>query len=177
MSFIENEKIFQKIFDRYYVALCMFAERYLENPEAASDIVQDCFVALWQQRGGFDGINPVKAFLYTSVRNRAINELAHMKTVRKYEDAVKQEAQEPFFHDHVIEQELYRILTREIAKLPEQSRKVMMLAIQGYRTSEIAEKLQMAEGTVQTHKKLAYKRLRNTLKDRSIYLLYAIFPL
>lgn len=177
MLFIEDEKVFHRIFDEYYVALCMFAERFVGSSGSASDIVQDCFVSLWQQRAGFDGIKPIRAFLYTSVRNRAINELAHLKTVRKYETSAAAKAEEPFFHDHVIEQELHRILTTEIAKLPAQSRKVMMLAMQGCKTSEIAEKLDMAEGTVQTHKKLAYKKMRNSLKNNLLdtYLLMLLF--
>lgn len=168
VQFIESEKDFRKIFDEYYVALCMFAERFIGNSGASADIVQDCFVSLWQQRANFNGIRPAKAFLYTSVRNRALNELNHLRIVREYESSVQEKRQESFFHDHVIEQELYRILSKEILKLPEQSRKVMMLALQGYKTAEIAERLWMAEGTVQTHKKLAYKRLRNTLGNKSM---------
>jgi RNA polymerase sigma-70 factor (ECF subfamily) len=159
-----DEKVYGKIFDDNYVALCVFAERMEMGGDTAADIVQDCFAALWQRRGGFADPRSARAFLYTSVRNRALNELAHQRTVRKYESAAAKAEDDRFFHDHVIEQELYRILTAEISKLPTQTRNVMMLAIEGYRGAEIAERLNMAEGTVQTHKKLAYKRLRKTLK-------------
>ena len=175
---ITDEKVFCEIFGEYYVALCMFAERFVGRSGSASDIVQECFTALWQQRTGFGDRRSVKAFLYTAVRNRAVNELAHIRTVREYESAVTARPEsEGFFHDHVIEQELYRIVTAEIARLPEQCRRVMMLAVQGYKTAEIAEKLNMAEGTVQTHKKLAYRKLRGRLNvdllTTSLYFIFA----
>lgn len=175
--FITDEKVFCEIFGEYYVALCMFAERFVGRLGTASDIVQECFAALWQQREGFCDRRSVRAFLYTAVRNKAINELAHIRTVREYESAVARPESEEFFHDHVIEQELYRIVTAEIAKLPAQCRSVMMLAIQGFKTAEIAEKLNMAEGTVQTHKKLAYRKLRGRLNidllTTSFYFIFA----
>ena len=45
----------------------------------------------------------------------------------------------------------------------------MLLALEGKDHGEIAADLEMAKGTVHTHKKIAYKRLRESLKD--------IFPL
>lgn len=46
----------------------------MERQEQANDIVQDCFVKLWQLRNDFIYLHQVKSFLYTSVRNKALNE-------------------------------------------------------------------------------------------------------
>lgn len=53
----------------------MFANEYVCDDLLAADIVQDCFVKLWQSRDGFTYIHQIKSFLYTSVRNRSLNEL------------------------------------------------------------------------------------------------------
>lgn len=62
-------------------------------------------------------------------------------------------------------QETRRIIANAIKRLPPQASKVMMLALSGKGNKEIAEKLQISDGTVHTHKKIAYKRLREELKD------------
>ena len=70
-----NEEGFQDVFQRYYVSLSLFANRYVDDEEVAADIVQDVFAKLWQIRTDFFYLHQVKSFLYTSVRNKALNEL------------------------------------------------------------------------------------------------------
>ena len=83
-----NEREFHNVFDKYYVALCLFANQYTENEEASADIVQDSFAKLWQIRDDFFYLHQVKAFLYTAVRNKALNELEHSKVVFEYAQKV-----------------------------------------------------------------------------------------
>ena len=65
---LADESSFRQLFDRYYVTLCMFANEYVCDDLLAADIVQDCFVKLWQSRDGFTYIHQIKSFLYTSSR-------------------------------------------------------------------------------------------------------------
>ena len=76
-----NEQGFHDIFNKYYVTLCLFANQYTEDHDASADIVQDSFAKLWQIRKDFFYLHQVKAFLYTAVRNKALNELEHSKVV------------------------------------------------------------------------------------------------
>lgn len=153
------------LFDDFYVPLCLFAERYLDNPQMAEDVVQECFIKLWQHRGEFEYHRQVKSFLYTSARNSALNEIEHQKVVHTYAGKIVDKSDESFFRDHVIEEETYRMLVNAIDKLPEQTRKVMLLALEGNDNKEIAVSLNIADGTVHTLKKIAYKRLREDLKE------------
>ena len=50
---LADEAQFRFIFDKYYIALCMFANQYVEDDALAADIVQECFVKLWQLWGDF----------------------------------------------------------------------------------------------------------------------------
>ncbi|WP_346999414.1 sigma factor, partial [Bacteroides cellulosilyticus] len=79
-----DEREFHNVFDKYYVALCLFANQYTENEEVSADIVQDSFAKLWQIREDFFYLHQVKSFLYTAVRNKALNELEHSKVVFEY---------------------------------------------------------------------------------------------
>lgn len=169
-----NKNGFKKLFDAFYVPLCLFAERYVEDPDVAADVVQDCFIRLWQRREDFTYLYQIKSFLYTSIRNQALNELEHRKVVDSYNNKVLLRSSEAFFTDHLIEEESYRMLQNSIAKLPQQTRNVIVLALDGMSNKEIAEELAVSDGTVHTLKKVAYKRLREDLKDY-FYVALALF--
>ena len=79
-----DEQEFHNIFKEYYAALCSFAFQYMEDADMSADIVQDVFAKLWQIRDDFFYLHQVKAFLYTAVRNHALNELEHSKVAHEY---------------------------------------------------------------------------------------------
>ncbi|MDE6348804.1 MAG: RNA polymerase sigma-70 factor [Bacteroides sp.] len=160
-----GEQEFHNIFEEYYAPLCSFAFRYMEDDELSADIVQDVFTKLWQIRADFFYLHQVKAFLYTAVRNRALNELEHSKVAQEYERKVMAKKADIFFHDGVVEEETFRILSEAIEKLPMQMKAIMQLALEGKKNAEIAEALQISPETVHTLKKTAYKKLRKYLMD------------
>ncbi len=164
---------FRSVFDRYYVSLCLFARQYVEDDAIAADIVQECFIKLWQLREDFFYINQVRSFLYTSIRNRALNELQHTKVAGEYIRKTTEKATDHFFHDHVIQEETYRILLDAIHKLPGQTRAIMLLALEGLNNKDIAARLEISPETVHTLKKAAYRKLRVYLKE--YYYLVTLF--
>ncbi|WP_418697981.1 RNA polymerase sigma-70 factor [Bacteroides sp.] len=160
-----DEQEFHNIFSKYYATLCSFAFQYMEDTDMSADVVQDVFAKLWQIKDDFFYLHQVKAFLYTAVRNRALNELEHSKVAREYEQKVMAKKADDFFHDTVVEEETFRILSDAIEKLPGQMRAIMQLALEGKKNPEIAEQLNVSTETVHTLKKTAYKKLRKYLTD------------
>ena len=77
---------FHDIYNRYYSALCVFADSYIDDKVLAADITQDVFFKLWDRRSEFTDLLNIKAYLYTAVHNRALNELNHRETVRSHFD-------------------------------------------------------------------------------------------
>lgn len=169
-----NEQGFHDIFNKYYVTLCLFANQYIESQDVAADIVQDSFAKLWQIREDFFYLHQVKAFLYTAVRNKALNELEHSKVAYEYAQKIIEKKKDAFFHDAIIEEETYRIVTEAIDRLPSQMKSIMRLALEGKKNADIAESLNISTETVHTLKKIAYKKLREYLKDYYYYLFFFI---
>ncbi|MEG1616256.1 MAG: RNA polymerase sigma-70 factor [Bacteroidales bacterium] len=168
---LSNDAEFKVLFDRYYVPLCLFADRYLENEEMAADIVQESFLKLWQLRKDFFYLHQARSFLYTTVRNKSLNELDHRKVVSEYTLQTLQKSKESFFTDHLIESETYRVLSEAIDQLPPQTRAVMRLALDGFSNAEIAQELTISGETVHSLKKIAYRKLRVVLKEYYFLLL------
>ena len=118
--------------------------------------------------------NKRRFFLYTAVRNKALNELEHSKVVYEYAQNVIEKKKDSFFHDAIVEEETYRIVSEAINKLPDQMKAIMQLSLEGKKNAEIADRLNISTETVHTLKKIAYKKLRENLKDYYYFLLFFI---
>jgi len=132
--------------------------------DEVEDIIQEVFIAFWKHNKEFNNINAVKAFLYTSARNKCLNYLKHQSVLKKHQPALIYELEsEQFFKSHIIEEEAFNQLYSEIHKLPESAQKIMILAIKGLKNNEIATELNISINTVKTQKKIAYAKLKGNL--------------
>lgn len=172
-----DKRAFRDVFDQYFNALAAFGYKYVPDQQTVEDMIQESFISFWEGRKDFDHINAVKSFLYTSVRNKCLNYLKHKKVERKHErNLVYHIESDHLFSAHVIEEETFNHLFIEIKNLPESSREIMLLALNGLRNQEIADELGVSVNTVKTQKKIAYQKLRTSLGNRlKVILLFLIF--
>ena len=63
----------ENLLTQYYQILRAYALRYVQNQDAAEDIVQDVFFELWLRRNEIDFDLPMKAYLFKSVLNKSRN--------------------------------------------------------------------------------------------------------
>lgn len=161
-----TELDFKRIFDQYFNSLVLFANRYLTQQEDSESLVQDTFLALWENRLEFPNEISVKAYLYSTVRNKSLNILKHNKIKQQYIDNVLAEKDsELYYMTSVIEEETRRLIFNAIDELPEHSRRVCLLSLKGFNNQEIAEQLKISINTVKFHKKNIYSLLREKLQD------------
>ncbi|MDP4184607.1 MAG: RNA polymerase sigma-70 factor [Bacteroidota bacterium] len=166
----EDNKAFEEFFDSFYPLLCIFANKYLHDPDAASDIAQDAFVYFWKKKHDIPNINSAKSFLFTIVRNKSLNYIRNKKTRETIH--IKKLESEIYFRDNIIEQETYQIIYKAIKTLSPQSQIVIDLALDGLKNHEIAEQLNLSVNTIKTIKQRAFKLLRTELKDNIFALFY-----
>lgn len=165
---------FKQVFNQYFNSLVLFADRYLKEREECESLVQDTFLALWENRLEFPDEISIKAYLYTTVRNKAFNVLKHRKVEQEYmNDVLQEEDSELYYMKSVIEEETRRLIFSAIDSLPEHARKVCLLNLEGLDNQEIANELKISLNTVKFHKKNAYQLLRDKLKDK-FYLLFLV---
>lgn len=166
-----DRKAFKLIFDTFYKTLLIFAEKYVKDDDLAEDLVQEVFVKLWEKRKTIQNLMTIKAFLFTSVKNKALNHFKHQKIVGIHQkEMIQNKSEESFFKNHLIEEETYRMLVQAIGDLPDQTRKVCTLSMNGVKNAQIAEELNLSTSTVKYHKNQALNILRKRLKNQ-IFLL------
>jgi RNA polymerase sigma-70 factor (family 1) len=158
------------IFDVYYPGLISFASRYISTLTVCEDIVQEVFISFWEKKKSFPNLIAVKAFFYISIRNSCLDFIKHSQVEDRYriQNRMEDEVSESFLEE-VIRKEAYSEIYREINKLPEMGKKVLLLALRDNSNEEIARILNIAINTVKTHKARAYKVLRRNLSELVLF--------
>lgn len=164
---INDRKTFELFFKTHYTLFLSFACRYEIGMEEARDIVQDVFVAFWEQRHNFTAFIAIKAFCYRAIANRCLNHLKHENVKSNYADsqAAKGMAGEEFIQENIIREEVAFIVRRKIKELSPREQEIIILSLQNKSNQEIAERLSISLATVKTHKMHAYARLRTELES------------
>lgn len=162
-----DEKALCKIFDLYHHDLYRHVIRYVKSPDLASDIVQDVFIKIWEQRQTINPSFSFKAFLFTVAKNHVLNILKRAAI----EDTIKKEifSFALAFHnnseDKIIYDDLSRFAEQAIESLPPQRRLIFkMVKDEGRNYDEIATVLGISKNTVHDHITKATKVMRSLLK-------------
>lgn len=168
-----NTKAFKTIYDRYYKLLVLFCKQYVDDLSTAEDMVQDVFVNIYENRKTLSITTSFKSFLYTSVKNKALNHTKRSKkmVLNNYETNNNILLTE---EDTIaIEQlELSKKLHRAISRLPKKNQEIFKMSrFKGYTNQEIAELMQLSIRTVETHISNSIKELKNTLNPILIFFL------
>lgn len=155
-----EEAAFDCLFREYFSALSYFANRIISNPDTAEDLVQDCFVQLWQRRDRLSHIKAIKSYLYSSVRNQCLKYLEQQKR----QAALKvQDKAEPSMEEAVIAAETARELYQFIDSLSPSLRQIIRLYyLEGKSNKEIAAQLNIEPDTVTRQRLRAIMALRKT---------------
>lgn len=166
---------FKNLCQIYYDPLYRFLWRKTRNINTAQDLVQELFMNIWKSRQTLDPSKSIKAYLYKSANNLAINHLkkkavkdTHFADSVELESAVSSESAREF--REYIDDALYDI--------PENQRLVFELnKFEGLKYAEIAEMLQVSIKTVESRMSSTLKTLREKLKHLLGFVIFLKFVL
>lgn len=158
---------FEYIFVRFYQSLCYFADKYINDKEAAQDIVQEIFIWFYEKRKSFDSLLSVKSYLYGCVYNKAINFLKTNRNQARIREQMREflTEEDESFEEFQVETEVFEEIFRAIEELPVECRRIFKMSyIEGQSIKSIMETLNVAESTIKTQRQRAKKVLKDRLK-------------
>src|SRR5690606_14682911 len=156
------------IFRTHYEPLCNYAFTFVADRDVAEEIVQGTFLYLWEKREAMEIHSSLKSYLYTSVRNRCLNEIKRRK-VRQQQinrEVLSSDASSESVSEEIAAWEVEERIQLAIEKLPEQCRMVFKLRrFEELKYAEIAEHLSISVKTVENHMGKALRIMREQLKE------------
>ncbi len=176
----EFERMFHRLQPRLYAYCC----KYIDDSEHAKDIVQECFVNLWDNHAEITV--SYESYLFRAVHNRCISHFRSLKVHADYEISVKQKLKEieiypetPYPLTELYLKEINELLQHCVEKLPEKCRLAFMMSrYRGMKSQEIADELGISVRTVDAQIYHALKIIKEELKDYLplVVLLFAASP-
>ncbi|GAB3329387.1 RNA polymerase sigma factor [Larkinella ripae] len=150
------------LFERYKRAMFSVAFRMLNDSDHANDALQDAFVDVFRQLDSFRFQSTLGVWIKTIVVRQAL---------RKRQLEWRFETLDEQLHDRSVEVPdnlTGEMLDAAIRSLPDGARTVFVLAeVEGYKHQEIAEMLNISEGTSKSQVSYARKLLRRKLSELS----------
>lgn len=144
-----DRNAYSELFDGYFDKLFTFALNMVFREDVANDIVQEVFIAIYEKSVFTNYKGSLKAYLYTSVRNRCYNYLRDAKVEDRHMALYAEAAVYSDSVDVIDEEEILEKIRQVMDELPDKCREVCLLRfVQGCKYSDIAERLSMNENTV-----------------------------
>ena len=155
-----DAKQFQSDYLHLQPAMQRMAESLLGNEDDAADVVQDCFVTLWNDRNKLRHVANREAWCITLVKRRCVDLL------RRRRPTVDIETLYNMADESAADDDRLRLALQFIDRLPErQAKAVRMRHFDDADTQAIARTLQINEGNVYTLLSRAYSTLKQMILD------------
>jgi RNA polymerase sigma-70 factor (ECF subfamily) len=159
-----DEDAYSTIFREHYPALVVNATRLLGERALAEEIAQDVLLELWRRRETLALTGPVRAYLHSATRNRALNRLREARTAQRGEIYIKGPSEAAPADARAISSELAKAVTAAIGSLSDPQREVFeMSRARGLTYNEIAAVLGISVKSVEARMGRALKQLREQL--------------
>jgi len=159
-----DRQAFEELFHLYYKRLCQFAFLFLHSKELSEEAASDVFFNVWIKHEQLDPERNIRPFLYSSVRNQAINYLRTNPV--HYRDIINAYELEPesadFSVEYKIDREIFhKRLQQAFDELPERCRMIArMYYFDQLQYKEIAEILCISRKTVEAQISIAIQKVK-----------------
>lgn len=163
----------ETLFRMLYAPLCSFAAGLVRSSDAAEDVVQEVFVALWANHARWEVRGNPRPYLYRAVRNRSLNAI-RQQTRRDLSGRVAPDDEGPpgmgqpqrAADEQVLADEISLEVQRAVDSLPERARLAAVLRWRhGLKYQEIAEVLGISVKGVENQLARSLKTLRARFEE------------
>ena len=144
----KDKVAFDELFRLYYSQLSRFSFNIVRDKTIAEEIVQEFFIALWEQTPMVT--DSVKSYLFRSIYNRSLNYLEKAKTrIRNEESFATAQEQCSETEPADEEQEMQKRVSQAVDELPDKCKEIFMLCkYEEMSYFEVSELLNISPKTV-----------------------------
>lgn len=167
---------FAALVERQQGKVYNLALRLTGSAEDAADVAQEAFLKVWRGLPSFQGESSFSTWLYKLTSNAAIDFLRRRARQRGAESPLSLDEEDnglaaltpdsaPSPQEQLEHRELQAALAEGLKRLSQEHRQALSLRLAGLSYAEIAQALEVEEGTVKSRIARARLSLRNYLRD------------
>lgn len=174
--FTGDGQAFEQLLNKYLSSVYNFVFQMARDREVADDIVQETFIKAWKHLADFDRERSFKTWLFTIAKHTAFDCFKKKKALpfSAFDDGEGGSVFEEVGGDQVLPDEILgreeavADLDRALAKLPDGSRNILLLAYrEDLSLQEIAEVLGEPYNTVKSRHNRAIRKLRQVMSGNA----------
>ncbi len=163
-----DRRAFRSFYDAVYPLAYRFIHYFLPNPADCEEVVSEVFFIFWKERRSLTDKNDLKAWIYTVCRNEAYHYIRQMEravNVSIDDMPVELMVERSTVDGAMIEEEMLEIYNKAVRELPERCKLVfLMVREERLKHKEVAQILQIAEGTVEQQMNIAIRKIVDTVR-------------
>jgi len=165
-----NPSAFEELFKQTFPRMLGYCKLFIHDQAQANDLVQECFVKLWEKRNTIKTTQSIESLLFVMLRNKCLNYLRDQK-LRDYEkdiESIKENELQYLYQldfigkeEKTLEESLIEAIRASVEKLPEKRKLVFIKAkIEGKKNKDVAEELGISLKAVEKHLHQAKEQIR-----------------
>lgn len=171
-----NPAAYEELFKQIFPRMLCYCKLFIHDQAQANDLVQECFVRLWEKRSTISPNQSVESLLFVMLRNRCLNYLRDQKNevIDKSMSAIGENELQHLYQldftgreEKTLEESLIEAIRKSVDNLPEKRKLVFIKTkIEGKKNKDVAEELGISVKAVEKHLHQAKEQIRTEiLKD------------
>ncbi|HEV3245377.1 MAG TPA: RNA polymerase sigma factor [Candidatus Paceibacterota bacterium] len=166
----DDHQALETLMQRYTAKLMRYGRRFLASGDDVGDVVQDVFVAVYQNIRDFDPTRRFSPWIYRIAHNAFVDVLRKQAKGPVYGLDFDRFVPHPIYEDPVEDEkekeEMRVLLEKHLDELPPSSREIIDLHyFEGFKYQEIADILHIPIGTVGIRLSRAKRRLKEAFRE------------
>lgn len=168
-----NPVAFKDIFNLFYPRMLGYCKLFVKDHFLAEDLVQECFVQLWNKRKTLNPEGNIERLLFVMLRNHCLNYLRDHRMDNnsiEFQEKYVNKLQYVYHIDFIgeeeksLEEQLSISLNEAINNLPNRQKEVFFKTkIENHSQKEVATELGITVKAIEKNIALAKKRIRDEL--------------
>jgi RNA polymerase sigma-70 factor (family 1) len=169
IAYQDDESSYRQFFLFFYKDLHGFAHSLLRSQESAEEVVLDVLMRVWTNRSRLPEVRNLKVYLFTAIKNTALNYLAqhHKYTSWDLENISVEQDLDLYTPEEIfLKEELKEKIALTIRSLPPKCQMVYkLIREEGLTYKEVAAIMGIAENTVDRHLNIAFQKLTALVRE------------
>lgn len=168
-----NASAYEELFKQTFPRMLGYCRLFIQDQDQSNDLVQECFVNLWEKRQIIDPRQSVESLLFVMLRNRCLNYLRNQKNdlIDKSFNALEENEIQHLYQldftgreEKSLEEQLIEAIRESVEELPEKRKLIFIKTkFEGKRNKDVADELGISVKAVEKHLHLAKEQIRQEM--------------